>query len=94
MGQLTIVAANPRVMVSQQPAAVLTDQGLVSLCTFAPGGNPQICVTTQWIAGATRVTSNGVPLLINPCVAMCMAAGAIPNGPPTITYTQSRVIAT
>jgi hypothetical protein len=94
-GVLNIVVASPRVIVTGMPAAILTDQGLVAVCVFTvPGPKPQPCVTTKWIAGATRVTSNGVPLLINPCVAMCLSAEQIPGGPPIITASQTRVIAT
>ena len=94
-GMLTIVVASPRVTVNGMPAATLTDQGLVAGCAFTlPGGKPQPCVTTRWIAGATRVTANGVPLLINPCVALCLSAEQIPGGPPIISGSQTRVIAT
>jgi uncharacterized Zn-binding protein involved in type VI secretion len=94
-GMLTIVVASPRVLVSGMPAAVLTDQGLVAGCAFTvPGPKPQPCVTTRWIAGATRVLANGVPLLINPCVALCLSAEQIPGGPPIISASQTRVIAT
>jgi hypothetical protein len=94
-GMLSIVVASPRVMVNGMPAAVLTDQGLVAGCVFTvPPAKPQPCVTTRWIAGATRVVANGVPLLINPCVAICQSAEQIPGGPPIITGSQTRVIAT
>jgi hypothetical protein len=94
-GVLNIVAASPRVLVSGMPVAVLTDQGLVAGCAFTvPGPKPQPCVTTKWIAGATRVLANGVPVLINPCVAICFSADQIPGGPPVITSSQTRVIAT
>jgi hypothetical protein len=77
------------------PVAVLIDQGLVAGCLFTvPTNKPQPCVTTRWIAGATRVVANGVPLLINPCVALCLSAEQIPGGPPIITGSQTRVIAT
>ena len=93
-GVLTIVAASPRVLVNGVPAAVLTDQGLVAGCVFMAGPKPQPCVTTRWIAGATRVLAGGVPLLINPCVAICQSVEQIPGGPPIITGSQTRVIAT
>lgn len=93
-GVLNIIAAGPRVLVSGMPAAVLTDQGLVAGCAFTvPPGKPQPCVTTKWITGAMRVMANGVPLLINPCVAICQSAEQIPGGPPVITSSQTRVIA-
>lgn len=94
-GMLSIVVANPRVLVSGMPAAVLTDQGLIAGCAFTvPPGKPQPCVTTKWIVGATRVTANGTPLLINPCVALCQSVEQIPGGPPIISSSQTRVIAT
>lgn len=93
-GPLTIVAASPRVQVGGLPVATTADQGLVTGCVFTVGVKPQPCVTTRWIVGATRVTAGGVPLLINPMVALCQSAEQIPGGPPLITGSQTRVIAT
>jgi hypothetical protein len=94
-GMLNLVVASPRVMVSGMPAAVITDQGLVAGCAFTlPGGKPQPCVTTKWIVGATRVMANGAPLLINPSVALCQSVEQIPGGPPIISSSQPRVVAT
>ena len=63
-------------------------------CVFTVPAKPQPCVTTRWIVGAARVTSNGIPLLINPCVAICQSVEQIPAGPPIITGSQTRVVAT
>ena len=95
-GALNIVATSPRVMVSGMNAAVLTDQGIVAGCAFTipPVPKPQPCVTTRWMVGATRVLASGQPLLINPCVALCLSAEQIPGGPPIISSSQMRVIAT
>lgn len=91
---LNIIAASPRVTVSNMPAAVLTDQGVIAGCPFTLPAKPQPCITTRWIAGSLRVTASGQPLLINPCVAMCLSAEQIPGGPPIITSSQTRVVAT
>ncbi|KUN25126.1 hypothetical protein AQJ23_17320 [Streptomyces antibioticus] len=92
---LTIVTADARVMVSGTAAAVLTDQGTVAGCPFTvPTAKPQPCVTTKWMSGATRVTSSGRPLLINPAGAICQSAEQIPAGPPVISGSQTRVVAT
>lgn len=92
---LNIIAASPRVMVSGLPVAVLTDQGMVAGCPFTvPGPKPQPCMTTKWITGAGRVMASGVPVLINPPVAIVLSANQIPAGPPMITGGQTRVIAT
>lgn len=94
-GTLNIIAASPRVTVLGMPVAVLSDQGLVAGCVFTlPGGKPQPCVTTRWIAAATRVLANGQPVLINPLVALCLSAEQIPGGPPIISASQTRVVAT
>lgn len=94
-GTLNIIAASPRVMVSGMPVAVLTDQGLIAGCAFTvPPAKPQPCVTTRWIAAATRVLASGQPVLINPSVALCLSAEQIPGGPPIIAASQTRVIAT
>lgn len=93
-GPLTIIASSARVQVSGMPAGLLTDAGQVAGCAFVVGVKPQPCVTTKWIAAATRVVSNGVPLLINPPVAVCLSADQIPAGPPIIMSSQTRVIAT
>ncbi len=92
---LTILPASPRVVVSGTPVAVLTDQGTVAGCPFTlPNGTPQPCVTTRWIAAATRVTVSGQPVLINPLSALCISATQVPNGPPIIGASQTRVVAT
>lgn len=93
-GVLNIIAASPRVMVSGLPVAVITDQGIVAGCAFTLPSGPQPCVTTQWLVGATRVLAGGQPVLINPCVALCMSAPQIPGGPPIIAGSQVRVVAT
>lgn len=93
-GPLQITASSPRVQVGGANAAVLSDAGLVSGCTFAVGQKLQPCTTTKWIAGATRVTASGQALLINPPTALCLSADQIPAGPPSITSSQTRVIAT
>ncbi|MFN9645965.1 MAG: hypothetical protein ACK6BG_12815 [Cyanobacteriota bacterium] len=94
-GVLNIVAASPRVTVSGLPVAVLSDQGLIAGCVFTvPPSKPQPCVTTRWIAPASRVLANGQPVLINPMVALCLSAEQIPGGPPIIAASQTRVIAT
>ncbi|WP_328884769.1 hypothetical protein [Streptomyces sp. NBC_00299] len=91
---LTIVAAGPRVTVSGSTAAVVTDQGFVTGCPFTVPPKPQPCVSTKWLAGAARVTASGRPLLVNPAGALCLSAEQIPAGPPIVSGTQTRVVAT
>lgn len=81
-------AVNTRVLVGGQPAAMLASPHAIAGCPFNPGA-PSPCVTAQWTTGTTRVTSNGVPLLVQSSQAVC-----VPNGTPvTIGATQTRVSA-
>lgn len=79
---------NPRVLVSGQPSVTLTCPYVIAGCPFPPvTGGP--CVTAQWVIGALRVTSDGIPLLIQSGVAVC-----VPTGTPLLpTVTQTRVTA-
>lgn len=87
-GQATPVAPNPRVLVSGQPTVALTSMYAIAGCTLPPpsGGNGP-CVTAQYVSSATRVLSNGVPLLLIDSQAIC-----VPTGTPLIaSVTQTRV---
>ncbi len=89
-GQAQPTAPNPRVMVGGQPSVVMTAPYVVAGCPFVIAGVPTPCVTAQWMTGATRVTSNGQPLLLLDSQAVC-----IPNGTPLmIVATQTRVVGT
>ena len=85
-GQALPTSPNPRVLVSGQPTVALTSMYAVVGCTFPPpSGGP--CVTAQYVTSATRVFSNGVPLLLIDSQAICA-----PTGTPLIaSVTQPRV---
>jgi len=86
-GQAQPTAPNPRVLVSGQPIVTLPAPYVIAGCTLPPpAGGP--CVTAQWVSGATRVLSNGMPVLLMDSQAICA-----PTGTPLIpTVTQLRVI--
>lgn len=88
-GMAQPLVPNPRVTVSAQPSVTLTSPYAVAGCALPPvAGGP--CVTGQWVLGTVRVLSDGVPLLIQGGVAVC-----VPTGTPLLpTVTQTRVIAT
>ncbi len=88
-GQAQPTAPNPRVLVSGQPIVTQPAPYAVAGCPFTtPASNPLPCVTAQWVSGATRVLSNGAPVLLLDSQATC-----VPNGTPLmITVTQTRVI--
>ena len=83
-GQAQPTAPNPRVMVSGQPTVLMTG------CPFTTGTNPMPCVTGQWTVAATRVFSNGQPLVLMDSQSVCT-----PNGTPMLpTVAQMRVLGT
>lgn len=86
-GQAQPTAPNPRVIVSGQPTVTMTAPYVVAGCLFNVSGAPVPCVTGQWVTAATRLTSNGQPLLLLDSQAIC-----VPNGTPLlIVATQPRV---
>lgn len=86
-GQAMPTAPNPRVLVSGQPISVMTSPYTIAGCPFNISGGPVPCVTAQWVRGATRVLSNGAPVILLDSQAVC-----VPNGTPLIIMmTQTRV---
>ncbi len=92
-GQATTISSNTRVLVSGQPVATLSDTTTVGGCPFTvPGPKPQPCMTVKWLVPAARVLVNGQPALLQTSTGICQSAEQIPQGPPTIVATQTRVI--
>jgi hypothetical protein len=86
-GQAQPTVPNPRVTVSGQPTVTMAAPYVVAGCLFNVLGVPVPCVTGQWVTAATRLTSNGQPLLLLDSQAICA-----PNGTPLlIVATQPRV---
>jgi hypothetical protein len=97
-GQVSTVSSNTRVLVGGQPVATIADVSTVAGCPFqvpiGTGTKPQPCVTVKWLVPAARVKVNGQPALLQTSTGLCLSAEQIPQGPPTITVNQTRVIAT
>ena len=87
-GQAQPTVTNPRVTVSGQPIVMQPAPYTVAGCPFTtPAGSPLPCITAQWVSAATRVMSNGMPVLLMDSQAICT-----PNGTPLmILTTQTRV---
>src|SRR5574341_627744 len=95
IGPVQVVSTNARVKVSGMPVATLSDQFLVSGCPFTlPNGKPQPCVRVQWLVPAARVQVMGQPVILQTSTGLCQSAEQIPQGPPLITSTQTRVVGT
>ena len=89
-GQAQPTVPNPRVTVSGQPTVLITTPYVVAGCTLPPpptANGP--CVTAQFTTSATRVTSNGQPLLLLDSQAICAPTGT----PLLIVATQTRATA-
>lgn len=90
-GQAQATVPNPGVTVSGQPTVTMTAPYVVAGCTLPPppaANGP--CVTAQWTTAATRITSNGQPLLLLDSQAICAPTGT----PLMIVMTQTRVTGT
>ena len=74
-GQAIPTAPNPSVLLSGAPSVTLSAPWTVAGCPFVPPTSPGPCVTAQWTVGATRVTSNGQPLLLLTGAATCLPTG-------------------
>jgi hypothetical protein len=87
-GQAQASVPNPRVMVGGQPTVTMSAPWAVAGCALPlpPAANGP-CVTAQFITSATRLTSNGQPLLLLDSQALCTPTGT----PLMIVMTQTRV---
>jgi hypothetical protein len=91
-GQITTVPGSPRVLVSGMPVATVADQYLVAGCAFTIPP-PQPCLLVQWLTTATRVLVNGAPPITMASSGLAISATGVPQGPPLIVSTQTRVSA-
>lgn len=89
-GQAQPTVTSTRVTVSGQPIVTQAAPYTIAGCSFNVSGAPVPCVTAQWVTGATRVTSDGLPVLLLDSQAIC-----VPNGTPAlIVSTQTKVTGT
>ena len=88
-GQAQSTVPNPRVLVGGQPTVTIAAPYVVAGCAFPPppaANGP--CVTAQFITSATRLISDGQPLLLFDSQAICAPTGT----PLLIVFTQTRAI--
>jgi hypothetical protein len=92
---VSIVSSNTRVRAGGAPVATASDTYTVSGCPFqvpvGPGTKPQPCVSLRWIAPAVRVRVGGQPVILQTSSAISLSVEQIPQGPPTVVTTQTRV---
>jgi hypothetical protein len=94
-GQASITSTNQRVKVNGMAVALVNDLTTVAGCAFqvpiGTGTKPQPCVKVQWTVPATRVKVMGQFVLLQSSSGLCQSAEQIPQGPPLVATTQTRV---
>jgi len=92
-GQISIISSNTKVKVSGEAVATIGDTYMViaGTCTFTTQAGPHPCVKVQWIRPASRVFVKGQPVVLKNSTGLCLAADQVPQGPPSVTSTQTRV---
>lgn len=90
-GTVSVVTINTRVLASGQPLATAGDTCLVTGCPFMVGNKPQPCVKVQWLVPSARVLVNGQPAILQTSSGLCLSPEQIPQGPPNVIATQTRV---
>lgn len=87
-GLATPMSVVPNVLVMNQPIVTRADQYTVAGCTLPtpPAANGP-CATATWLSSATRVSSYGVPVLLQDSQSVCAPSGT----PLLILGTQTRV---
>lgn len=90
-GQVQIISTNTRVNVAGAPAALSSDQFLISGCPFIIGLVPSPCVTVQWILTDMRAKVNSTSTLSMSSIGLCQNAAQAPQGPVIIVNAQPRV---
>ena len=103
MAPATTPPTQPRVTVSAQPVATAANLISVAGCPFqspvGAGTKPPPCVKVQWAMLSARILVAGQPVLLQtppgPGVGagICQSIEQIPQGPPTVSTIQTRVIA-
>jgi hypothetical protein len=73
-GQATPTAPLPRVRMAGQPAVGQSAPYAVAGCALSSVPSPP-CVTANWVVAALRVTSTGIPLVLQTGTAVCVPTG-------------------
>lgn len=91
-GQVSVTSTNTKVKVGGQAVAVMGDTFQVAGCAFTlPNGKPQPCMKVQWLVTAMRVKVGGKAVILQSSTGLCQSAEQIPQGPPNVTVTQTKV---
>jgi hypothetical protein len=89
-GQAQLITSNTEAKVEDAPMLLQTDMHSVIGCTFAPGGVYTPCVTIRWVSGATQIQIQGVPVLLQNSVGLCLNAAQAPQGVALVVQVQTQ----
>lgn len=92
-GQASFTASQRAVTIDGSSALVATDTTTIAGCSFMIGNTPSPCTTVQWQGPATRVTADGIAVLLETSTGLCMSAASAPQGSLQISTVQSKVTA-
>lgn len=96
-GTAVLTTTNAHLTVAGMPALLQTDVHTVAGCPFqipiGTGTKPSPCVRIEWQAGSTKLTLNGVGVLVRSSVGTCYSPEGAPQGVAIIAATQPRLSA-
>ena len=91
-GRASAISVNQKVKVGGTFALLVSDIFVISGCPFKlPSGNPQPCLTINWLAPAGRDNINQTPVLLTSSVGLCMNAQNAPQGTAIVSGNQTKV---
>ena len=90
-GSASAVASNTKLTADGSPILVETDIHTVAGCPFMIGNTPSPCLQIAWSTGASKVSINGTPVLVQSSVGQCKAGTGAVQGVAIIASTQSKV---
>jgi len=89
-GSVTASSANTRAKAGGAAIVRASDTFTIAGCGFSLPSGPHPCVTVQWIVSAVRNKVLGDAVLTSDSVGLCTAGDQVPQGPVTISSTQTK----
>lgn len=87
-GSAVLFTSNTIARIQGAPALLLTDLHPVAGCPFVAGTVPSPCVLIRWVVGATQTNVNGIPVLLQNSVGLCLNAAQAPQGTAIVAQVQ------
>jgi hypothetical protein len=91
-GTATVVSTDTQASINGPMVLLQTDAMIIAGCVFNVLGVPSPCVTIQWVVAALQVTVNGIPVLNESSVGLCLNALGVPQGPAIVIADQMQVL--